>query len=124
MMLPIVLDARAVKRQSDIVAVAARYTHLKHSGRQWVGLCPLPDHRERHPSFFVHPRGVWFCFGCQRGGDVFRLVQLIESCSFPRALEIVAGSPTRAAEPPKAARSGRRSRPVAIARPGKPEPRP
>jgi CHC2 zinc finger len=121
-MLPTPLDARAVKREADIVAIAGRYTNLKRSCRQFVGLCPTADHHERHASFYVHPRGVWYCFGCHRGGDVFRLIQLIEGCSFPRALEIVADSPMRAAEPPKAARSGRRSRPAVIAR--KPEPRP
>lgn len=36
--------------------------------------CPLPGHDERTPSFKVYPgtRG-FFCFGCQRGGDIYTL---------------------------------------------------
>lgn len=96
-----------VKRQADIVAIASVLTKLRRSGSQWLGLCPLPDHAERHPSFYVHPRGVWYCFGCQRGGDVFRLVILAKSCSFPIALRFVADFignneiSLRAAKPPE-----------------------
>ena len=82
--------ARDVKARADIVAIAGSFTKLYRAGSQWRGLCPLPDHRERHPSFYVHPRGVWFCFGCSRGGDVFRLVMLARGYDFPAALRFVA----------------------------------
>jgi len=82
------LSAREVKARADLVAIAGKYTRLRRAGRQFVGLCPL--HSERHPSFFVHPeRQVWFCFGCNRGGDIFDFVMLAESCDFLEALRIV-----------------------------------
>lgn len=31
--------------------------------------CPLPDHDDRTPSFAVYS-DHWFCFGCDRGGDI------------------------------------------------------
>lgn len=57
---------------------AGRRTGLKRSGDRWVGLCPLPDHDEKTPSFTVYEedeRG-WFCYGCSRGGDVLDLWML------------------------------------------------
>lgn len=83
------LNARDVKAQADFLAVASRYTRLRRSGRQYVGLCPL--HSERHPSFYVHPgKKIFHCFGCGAGGDVFHFVMCAEGCGFQRALEIVA----------------------------------
>ncbi len=45
-------------------------------GERWTALCPLPGHDEKTPSFVVYPgdRG-WWCYGCQRGGDVVDLAQ-------------------------------------------------
>jgi len=102
--LPVQLDAREVKSRADFVAIASRYTSLYRSGRQYVGLCPF--HRERHPSFYIHPeKKVFHCFGCGAGGDLFRFVMVVEGCDFQRALEIVAafsgaGGPIRKAPLP------------------------
>ncbi len=56
-------------------------------GREEVaGWCPL--HRESHPSFSLNRRKqLFYCHGCGRGGDLVRLVQLIEGLSFPQALQ-------------------------------------
>ena len=51
-------------------------TGLRRVGDRWVGLCPLPDHEEKTPSFTVYPDDHWWCFGCHRGGDVLDLHQL------------------------------------------------
>lgn len=83
---PLTFDARELKSRVDFVALAGRFTRLRRSGRQFVGLCPL--HIERHPSFFVDSRR-WYCFGCCRGGDVFAFVIAATGCTFQRALEIV-----------------------------------
>ena len=70
-----VLDARDVKSRADFLPIASLYTLLRRADRQFVGLCPL--HRERHPSFYVHPeKKVFFCFGCGAGGDLFDFVML------------------------------------------------
>ena len=50
---------------------------LRKAGKERVGRCPLPDHEDRTPSFAVNPeKGVWFCHGCVRGGDVVELARL------------------------------------------------
>jgi hypothetical protein len=80
---PCPLDPRAIKRALDLADVARCHTRLRRAGRQWVGLCPL--HRERHPSFYVDSRR-WYCFGCQRGGDLFAFIMAVERCAFPEAM--------------------------------------
>lgn len=95
-------DAATVKARVDLVDFVSRFTRMRRSGRQWSGLCPL--HKERHPSFFVHPeRQIFFCHGCQRGGDVFSLVRYQHGCGFAEAVRIVAAF-IRAEGPPPTAK--------------------
>ena len=53
-----------------------------------MGLCPLhPDHR---PSFLVDPhKGLFYCYGCGRGGDVIRFAELYHQVRFPQALALL-----------------------------------
>lgn len=58
---------------------------LKKRGRSWVGLCPF--HPERTPSFTVSPeKGMYYCFGCQAGGNAFTFLMEHEKIEFPDAV--------------------------------------
>jgi len=61
--------------------------------RVWTA-CMLPGHvPDETPSFCVTPaKGLWCCFGCQRGGDVFTFVENWREVSFREAVEIVASA--------------------------------
>ena len=79
----------AVLAATDIVEVIGEYVTLKKRGSQFFGLCPF--HQEKTPSFSVNPRlNIFKCFGCNRGGDVFRFLMDIEGISFPEAVRILA----------------------------------
>ena len=81
--------AEQVKQQADIVRVIGEYVRLKKSGQNFTGLCPF--HSEKSPSFAVHPvKQIYHCFGCGKGGDVFKFVMEMEKCEFPEAIRIVA----------------------------------
>jgi DNA primase len=55
---------------------------------RWMGVCPL--HRDHKPSFLVDPgKGLFYCYGCGRGGDVIRLAELYHEVSFPQALALL-----------------------------------
>ena len=83
-------DIARVRAATDIVAVIGEHTEIKRSGRQWMARCPL--HGERTPSLSVSPeKGVYYCFGCQRSGDVITFVQEVESLDFSGAVEMLAG---------------------------------
>jgi DNA primase len=78
-----------IRLRADIAAVVGRYVKLKPSGQTLKGLCPF--HKEKTPSFHVNPsRGFFHCFGCGKGGDVFKFLQEVESLSFPEALKLLA----------------------------------
>jgi DNA primase len=75
-----------VKDAADIVEIVGAYTDLRRAGDRFMGLCPF--HEERTPSFSVDPREkLYYCFGCEAGGDVFRFVQEKEGLGFPEAVE-------------------------------------
>jgi len=81
------VSARAVKADADFFAIASRYTRLRRSGRQFVGLCPF--HPETHPSFFVDPvKKIFYCHGCQAGGDLLEFIMRAENCGFSDAMRI------------------------------------
>ena len=55
---------------------------------RWMGLCPL--HGDRKPSFMVDPsKGLFYCYGCGRGGDVIRFAELYHEVRFPHALALL-----------------------------------
>lgn len=60
------------------------------SGR-WMGLCPL--HSDHKPSFLLDDnKGLFYCYGCGRGGDVIRFVELYHQTTFPEALALLHSS--------------------------------
>ncbi len=86
-------DFESKKRQIlgrvDLLDVVSEHVNLKRRGRRWVGLCPF--HTEKTPSFTVTPElGLFKCFGCGKGGDIFSFVQSRENVSFMEALKILA----------------------------------
>jgi DNA primase len=57
-------------------------------GGRWLGLCPL--HTDHKPSFLVDPqKSLFYCYGCGRGGDVIRFVELYHQVNFPQALTLL-----------------------------------
>jgi DNA primase len=79
-----------VRSAADIVDFIGQVTPLKLAGKSYKGLCPF--HREKTPSFTVdRGKGLFYCFGCGTGGDVFKFLTLTERFTFPEAVEYVAG---------------------------------
>ena len=66
---------RAVRDAVPIEEVARRYTKLESfGGKAWfTGRCPLPNHEDKTPSFYIYPPGRYHCYGCGGSGDVVDL---------------------------------------------------
>ncbi len=78
-----------IKAKLSIEDVVRQYVQLKKAGRSLKGLCPF--HAEKSPSFVVSPeRGIAYCFGCHKGGDIFAFIQEIEGVDFVDALKMFA----------------------------------
>ncbi|MGI6318423.1 MAG: DNA primase [Firmicutes bacterium] len=78
-----------IRSRHDLVEVVSSYIELKKTGRNYVGFCPF--HSEKSPSFTVSPeKQVYYCFGCQNGGNLFTFIMQIEDCSFPEAVRFLA----------------------------------
>ncbi|MEN3015055.1 MAG: DNA primase [bacterium] len=66
-----------------------KYLKLKRVGSTYMSICPF--HADSQPSLSVDlERGLWYCFGCNKGGDVFNFVMEMENCSFKEALYYLA----------------------------------
>ncbi|HYM35518.1 MAG TPA: DNA primase, partial [Steroidobacteraceae bacterium] len=73
----------------SIVDVVSAHVRLRKRGRNYIGLCPF--HTEKTPSFNVlEDKGIFKCFGCGEGGDVFTFVMKLEGLTFPETLEKLA----------------------------------
>ncbi len=78
-----------IRAKLTILDVAGGYVQLKKAGRNFKGLCPF--HNDSRPSFTVSPeKGIGYCFACSTGGDIFKIIQLIEKVDFPEAVRILA----------------------------------
>jgi DNA primase len=78
-----------VKAKVDLVKVIQEHIRLTKRNRELWGLCPF--HQEDSPSFKVNAQmQSWYCFGCQRHGDVFTFVELIEKTDKRGALQMLA----------------------------------
>lgn len=84
-------DVALVREKARIDEVVRDYVALKPAGGGSLkGLCPFHD--ERSPSFHVTPsRGMYYCFGCQEGGDVISFVQKLDHLTFAESVEKLAG---------------------------------
>lgn len=69
-----------VKSRVSILDVVSEYVALKRAGTYYKGNCPI--HAERTPSFTVSPhRGIYYCFGCSKGGDAIAFLAEVERCT-------------------------------------------
>lgn len=82
-------DLEDIKVKIDVVDFIGKYVPLKKAGTNYKGLCPF--HMEKSPSFMVSAdKQIWHCFGCGKGGDIFKFVMEKEGMSFPEALQFLA----------------------------------
>ncbi len=78
-----------IRDSADITEVISDYVTLKKKGKSLMGICPF--HQEKTPSFSVDSvKGLYHCFGCGAGGDVFNFIMEIENITFPEAVKNLA----------------------------------
>ena len=79
----------ALVERNPIEEVVGQYVTLTRKGSNLFGLCPF--HSEKTGSFSVAPeKGIYYCFGCHKGGGVINFIMEIESLSYPDAVRFLA----------------------------------
>ena len=80
---------REVGERNRIEEIAPSYVNLRRRGKNLVGLCPF--HNEKTPSFCVYPENnSFYCFGCNKGGDVISFIMGVENLDFAEAVKFLA----------------------------------
>lgn len=80
---------RELGDRSRIEDIVASYVNLRRRGKNLVGLCPF--HNEKTPSFCVYPENnSFYCFGCNKGGDVITFIMGVENLDFSEAVKFLA----------------------------------
>ena len=75
--------------RNPIEDVVGQYVSLKRAGSNMFGLCPF--HGEKTASFSVAPdKGIYYCFGCHKGGGVVNFMMEVEGLSYPDAVRALA----------------------------------
>ena len=75
--------------RNPIEDVVGQHVQLKRSGSNLFGLCPF--HGEKTASFSVNPeKGIYYCFGCHKGGGAINFQMEIEGLSYPDAVRALA----------------------------------
>ncbi len=78
-----------VRNSVNIVDVISQYVSLEKKGKDYIGLCPF--HQEKTPSFIVNEEKQFFkCFGCGKGGNVYKFLMYKDNLTFPESVEQVA----------------------------------
>ena len=78
-----------LSQRNPIEDVVGQYVALTRRGSNLFGLCPF--HGEKTASFSVAPeKGIFYCFGCHKGGGVINFIMEIENLSYPDAVRFLA----------------------------------
>lgn len=78
-----------IQSRLDIVEIVAETVNLSRKGNRYWGRCPFHD--EKTASFCVTPeKNMFYCFGCNTGGDMFSFIMKRDSLNFADALEVLA----------------------------------
>ena len=84
-------DIERVREAVDLVALISEYVPLKHTHREWVGVCPFHDDHKPSLNVVTHKENSFYkCFSCDASGDCFTFVQEYLKKDFGEALTFLA----------------------------------
>ncbi|HUP24340.1 MAG TPA: CHC2 zinc finger domain-containing protein, partial [Thermoanaerobaculia bacterium] len=81
-------DIARLKQAVRIEDVVSHYVPLRPSGRALMARCCFHD--DHQPSLAVFPETQsFYCFGCQKHGDVITFLMAVERLTFPEVLGVL-----------------------------------
>lgn len=80
---------RQILDTAKVEEVVGDFVSLRRRGSEYWACCPF--HNEKTPSFHVVPsKGIYYCFGCHKGGSAVGFVMDYEHMSYMEALRYLA----------------------------------
>ena len=80
------MTSEEIKEKYSMSEILERYGFKPNR----AGFICCPFHREKTPSMKIYPRS-FYCFGCQKHGDIFDFVVGMENCNFSDAFKRLGG---------------------------------
>lgn len=78
-----------IKNRLPIIDLVQQYIPIEKAGKNFRARCPF--HNEKTPSFYLsEERNTYYCFGCQKKGDIFSFIEEYEGIDFKEALKLLA----------------------------------
>jgi len=84
------MDADKLLEAVDIVEVVSGYTQLRRDGINQRGICPLHGSKDIRSFKVDTSRQLFYCFGCQKGGNAINFIMECESLTFKDAIAFLA----------------------------------
>jgi len=77
-------EIECIKKQADakFVTIINKYVKLKKSGKHHKGKCPFCG----KPDFYATSIGIYRCFSCNKGGNIFNFIMDTMKLSFVKAV--------------------------------------
>lgn len=70
-----------IKKSINYFEFYSKFMKLKKVGSTYMAICPF--HMDSNPSLSIDiNEGLWYCFGCNKGGDIFNFVMEYEDLNF------------------------------------------
>lgn len=80
---------RQILDTAKVEEVVGDFVSLRRRGSEYWACCPF--HNEKTPSFHIVPsKGIYYCFGCHKGGSAVGFVMDYEHMSYVEALRYLA----------------------------------
>jgi len=78
-----------IKKSINYLDFYSRFIKLKKVGSTHMGICPF--HMDSNPSLSIDiNEGLWYCFGCNKGGDIFNFIMEHEDLNFIESVKYLA----------------------------------
>lgn len=103
-------NVEEIKSRLNIIEIMQERLKLRRTGgANYMASCPF--HADKTPSLSISAdKGVWHCFSCSRGGDIFTFLMEADGLEFRDALEVLArraGVEVKKENPAEKSRRGR-----------------
>ncbi len=80
---------QAVMLKGDLPKLVSEHVELKRTGKYYKGICPFCK-SDKFAVVVFKPSSIFRCYNCNKGGDLFKFVELFYEMDFLNAVVFLA----------------------------------